>query len=491
MAWHHAWTRTSVAVVVGVLLGLLGGWAGVLLAGATTEHVGPLTIQTELAPSWGGHTQIELPPLGSVQLATHRGPVGLTATVESVDVTEATTWLTNAGAQGIQDQVAADVRSAAEHAVERSVVAALLGAFVVTAAVTRRRTSVVAGVVAVTLACAGTGLVAVRTWDADAIREPTFTGALTNAPRVVADLSAIPDNLDRYGTELAGLVDNVAALSGTLNNLPINPDASGTVKVLHVSDIHLAVQAWPLIREVAAQYHVDVIVDTGDVADHGTAAENAALAGIGGLGVPYLFVKGNHDSAVTVAKVASFPNATVLDDSRKTVAGLTFAGAGDPRLTPDKSTRDDSSVGDTEVIASATTLATYVASQPGVDVVLFHDPQAAGVLDGTAPTLLFGHLHVRSTWLGDKGSRIFVQGSTGGAGLRALQGERPTPVMLSVLYFDRATGKVTAFDDITLGGLGTTSAQVQRHTVRADGTTSVDQTPADVVVPTTSTPVPQ
>jgi len=98
---------------------------------------------------------------------------------------------------------------------------------------------------------------------------------------------------------------------------------------------------------------------------------------------------------------------------------------------------------------------------------------------------------VRSTWLGDKGSRIFVQGSTGGAGLRALQGERPTPVMLSVLYFDRATGKVTAFDDITLGGLGTTSAQVQRHTVRADGTTSVDQTPADVVVPTTSTPVPQ
>ena len=56
-----------------------------------------------------------------------------------------------------------------------------------------------------------------------------------------------------------------------------------------------------------------------------------------------------------------------------------------------------------------------------------------------------------------------VQGSTGGAGLRALEGEEPTPVTLSVLYLDPETRELVAWDDITLGGLGLTSAEIQRH----------------------------
>ena len=198
--------------------------------------------------------------------------------------------------------------------------------------------------------------------------------------------------------------------------------------MLHISDIHLAIQAWPIVKEVAKQYHVAFIVDTGDLADHGTPAENQALAPIGDLGVPYVYVKGNHDSASTVADVASLPNTTVLDDTLTTIDGITVAGAGDPRLTPDKLTRSDSPAGDVAVINAAVQLADYVAAHPGVELVMFHDPHGAAELDGYAPTLLFGHLHQQYTWLGQKGSRIFVQGSTGGAGLRALQGETPTPV---------------------------------------------------------------
>jgi hypothetical protein len=39
----------------------------------------------------------------------------------------------------------------------------------------------------------------------------------------------------------------------------------------------------------------------------------------------------------------------------------------------------------------------------------------------------------------------------------------------SVLYFDRATHALQAWDDITLGGLGLQSASVERH-VRPDDT---------------------
>ncbi|MFC5946456.1 metallophosphoesterase, partial [Micromonospora harpali] len=77
--------------------------------------------------------------------------------------------------------------------------------------------------------------------------------------------------------------------------------------------------------------------------------------------------------------------------------------------------------------------------------------------------VLAGHSHERSTELLPSGTRVLVQGSTGGAGLRALEHDEPTPVAASVLYFDRHTRRLRAWDDITLGGLGEQSAQIQRH----------------------------
>jgi hypothetical protein len=58
-----------------------------------------------------------------------------------------------------------------------------------------------------------------------------------------------------------------------------------------------------------------------------------------------------------------------------------------------------------------------------------------------------------------------VQGSTGGAGLRALRGEDPTPVTLTVLYLDRADQQLQAYDDITLGGVGASDARISRTVV--------------------------
>ena len=76
--------------------------------------------------------------------------------------------------------------------------------------------------------------------------------------------------------------------------------------------------------------------------------------------------------------------------------------------------------------------------------------------------MLAGHVHERQEDdLGDS-TQLLVQGSTGGAGLRALESEDPTPLTFSVLYFDRGTHLLTARDEFTLGGLGTASAEVNR-----------------------------
>ncbi|MYS73108.1 hypothetical protein GTY88_22235, partial [Streptomyces sp. SID5926] len=56
-----------------------------------------------------------------------------------------------------------------------------------------------------------------------------------------------------------------------------------------------------------------------------------------------------------------------------------------------------------------------------------------------------------------------VEGSTGGSGLRAVEGKYPDPIQASILYFDRDTRRLQAWDEIELGGLGLTTAEVSRH----------------------------
>jgi predicted phosphodiesterase len=251
-------------------------------------------------------------------------------------------------------------------------------------------------------------------------------------------------------------------------------------RVLHVSDLHLNPAAWPIMRTVVEQYDVDVIVDTGDITDWGTGTESELYVGsIRLLRVPYVYVRGNHDSeSVTQAAVAAAPNAVVLDDDVVPVAGLTFAGIGDPRFTPDQRTdphtEDAAEVRQQAVVDSGAELAATIRSSgEPVDVAAVHDPLATGPLDGLAPLVLAGHTHERRVGPmfppaeGEEEPEpeqtlMMVQGSTGGAGLRGLEGETPEPLALSVLYFDQER-QLVAYDDITVGGHGLSEAAVQRH----------------------------
>ena len=102
---------------------------------------------------------------------------------------------------------------------------------------------------------------------------------------------------------------------------------------------------------------------------------------------------------------------------------------------------------------------------PKIDVVMVHDPVEGEPLDGIVPLVLAGHVHKRSVEHLKLGTTLFIQGSTGGAGLRALDNGPPTPLEASVLYFSRTTHELQAYDDITVGGLGLTSVSVERHIV--------------------------
>ncbi len=322
------------------------------------------------------------------------------------------------------------------------------------------------GAVSASVVLAG-GAVAAATWNPKAINQPEYDGLLASAPGVVGDARSIVSNFAKYEDQLGRLVTNVSRLYDVTSTLPAyRPDPS-TLRVLFVSDLHLNPAAWDVIRSVAKQFDVEMIVDTGDLTDHGSAPENTYVDQIATLGVPYVWVRGNHDSAITQSEVARQPNAVVLDSTNPVeVGGLRLLGVGDPRFTPDKDTRDQEAPASVSQVGLE--MASALRAQPAnakVDVAMVHDGAAATEMDGTVPLVLSGHYHRREQHLLPDGTLSFFQGSTGASGLRGLEHEKPTPVRLSVLYFDRDTRDLQAWDDITLGGLGLVSAKIERRLV--------------------------
>ena len=457
----RAGLRPARHVVLLLVLGLLGGWLGLTVAGTVHHEVGPLTTSMTVVPAWGGGTVVEVPPLGELEVDTHPGPFGLRARLDGVDVEEARTLVTRPDLlTGLKPEAVDDLGWAVAMAALRGVLAAVVGAAVLVGLATRRVRSALVGAGGVVVAASCSVVLVVTGWNSAALAEPRYTGLLTSAPSVVGSAETIVTDFSRYGDQLAQIVRNVSGLYTATSSLPLLPQ-DDVVKVLHVSDLHLAPQAWDVIRTVSEQYDVDVVVDSGDITDHGTRPENRYVEEVRHLPTPYVWVRGNHDSDVTERAMRRLTNVVVLDGRPREVAGLRFLGAGDPTFTPDKSRTD----GPEEVTLSTERLADRAELLGDVDVLVLHDPTDASALDGAAPVALFGHKHYRHVERGEEGTWLMTQGSTGGSGLRALEPEEPAEIMLSVLYVDRATGALRAYDDIRLGGLGSASARIERQVV--------------------------
>ncbi|MEV0850622.1 metallophosphoesterase [Streptomyces sp. NPDC049954] len=456
------WGRAAglVAVV------LCGAWLGLLVVGGVRAPVGPMDTRMTLRPSLTGGTKVDVSPLGALELRSHTAPVRLDVDVDRLDPVRARALVEHPERlSGLQGEVAEDVTRAALDLALRSGAAVVLGACVLGLAVYRRpRPALAAGGLALSLLLAAGGT-AWATWNPKSVLEPKFSGLLSSAPSVVGNARSIVSEFDVYQKELARLVANVTKLYDATSTLPAYQPDPSTMRVLHVSDIHLNPASWHIVASLVEQYDIDVIIDSGDTMDHGSAAENGFLDPVEDLGAPYVWVRGNHDSATTQRYLAKLGNTHVLDDGRAvTVAGLRIAGIGDPQFTPDRSApaggkEAEQAAGDR--LASA--LRHQRAAGTPVDVAVAHDPNAARRTDGAVPLVLAGHLHHRESEVMEQGTRLRIEGSTGGSGLRAVEDGEPDPVQASVLYLDRDTRHLQAWDEITLGGLGLSTAEVTRH----------------------------
>ncbi|MFJ1913221.1 metallophosphoesterase [Streptomyces sp. NPDC088147] len=459
---------------------LLGAWLGLLIVGSVRTPVGPMDTKMTLRPSLTGGTKINVSPLGALELSTHTAPIRLDVDVDQLDPVRSQALVEHPERlSGLQGEVSHDVMDGTTELAVRSVVAVVSGATALGLAVYRRpRRALTAGGLALAL-LAASGVGAYATWNPKSVLEPRFSGLLSSAPQVVGSARSIVNDFDVYQKELARLVTNVTKLYDAASTLPTFQPDPATLRVLHVSDIHLNPAAWHIIGSLVEQYGIGVIIDSGDTMDHGASAENTFLDPIADLDVPYVWVRGNHDSRGTQEYLRRMKNVRVLDEGRAvTVGGVRVAGSGDPQFTPDRSVEAQ---GDPAERMTGIRLASALRDQrragTPVDIAVAHNPVAARETDGLVPLALSGHIHHRETEMLPHGTRLKIEGSTGGGGLRAVQNDSPEKVQMSVLYLDRTTKRLQAWDEITLGGLGLTTAEVSRHLPQEVGTPGADASP--------------
>ena len=229
--------------------------------------------------------------------------------------------------------------------------------------------------------------------------------------------------------QLAELVGNVAALYEAAQGLP-ESTRRRTIEILHVSDIHLNPQAFDVMRELVDRSTRAAILDTGDITDWGTEPE-AQLVDRSrrsgplrlGAGQPRLDADASGRRRPAQRRRARWRRrrrrrASGVGHRRSPLHAGQGPAGGSPMSSRRRPRRSRPRCGPLRV----------VGLEDEADVALVHDARAAADLGGKVRPRPLGPHPPRPGGPIGRVTRLLVEGSTGGAGLRGLQQDEPVPL---------------------------------------------------------------
>lgn len=430
------------AVIVAVALGTFA----FSLSAQSRAMIGPVTIGVKLAPALDGQTTLEFPPFGRVIADTHAGPLSATARLDEVDLQQ----LQELAATGELpassiEKWAGSLRWLVGRAALVGLAVGLFTACGVAWLLTHSwRATMSAAILVIALPGFALGM-SWQTFDEQAFTEPTFEGALTYAPGAFALVQQKVSDIRNLQQEAGELAADLAGYYGSAQSIAPGGTLPDTVRVLHVSDLHLDPVGLQLTIDLANAYDVAFVIDSGDMAYLGSDQEGV-LAAAQLSARPYIFVPGNHDSGTVVSNLAALPNVTVLDgETTVTAPGIVVLGVGDP-LGDDLEYEPDAEASR----RAGEEFAEMFADTP-IDVAVVHAPAAGTAFDGTVPLVLSGHTHTPSLKVGDT---VFENaGTTGGVHFSDLTSDPHIPNSASILYFSASEpGRLVAIDQIEVFG---------------------------------------
>jgi predicted phosphodiesterase len=423
------------AQVVGpILIGVAGAAIALQAFAKTTVDAGPFQVQLE-ADFGRSVTDISLPPLGRLRADTHGAPLHLRASLKEVDVEELQREL-RGGIDLVAGEVEQNILAAAGRFAGFVVLVGVAGAAALGLVAFQNRwiavlRATLAGLLAVVLSVGFTAI----GFDASAFQAPSYTGSLRLVPQLFGPVQGAIERVGYFRDELRRVVAGAARAYAAVESNPLG--RGDEIRVLHISDIHLSTLGFGFAHELARSFDVDFVIDTGDTTSFGAPNEEFILPEITRFKLPYVWIRGNHDSAAFQDVVARLDGTVVLDGDTADVDGFTIYGLGHPYFNEQRGTP----VGDEDVVALVEAAAVRVAEDVSalpepLDIVLVHDDRMAAGVAGKVPLVLSGHFHNNRDEVID-GTLFLRVGSTGGASPTGFTAEGDVPFSAEVLYFRR------------------------------------------------------
>lgn len=444
-------SRTALTWVLAVVLALVF----VQIFSPARFRLGALQIDVRASLSLRGETVAAIPPFGEVWAETHSAPLRIIATLSGFDYeTLGRELQTVQNREDFVRRISANWEALAWRFGLRLIALGLLGGLCslllvhdISGGSGQPGQRVLRRVIgAVTRAGAGGVAVAVllaltaATYNPDAFKRPRYVGMIQAAPWVINVIDQGLDHVDQVGRNLQAISGNLAGVFDSVDQIDGVGTEQADLKVLHVSDLHNNPAGLDFALQVARSFNVDLIIDTGDLTDYGTAIEASAVDRLRNLSMPYVFIPGNHDSPEVVRYLRGLRNVIVADGRLVNVKGLSIYGLGDPA----------SHTG--EIVAptadyerQASQLAEAIRSLSNLpDIVAVHNDVSAQDVRGVLPVILHGHDHRAS--VSQTGNTVEVDaGTTGAAGIRGLQSSEPVPYSVALLHFTRTEGSSPAY----------------------------------------------
>lgn len=444
-------------IVASIVLGVLVAVAGVGVLPAPRGSVGPAEISLGLAAGTEG-TTLGLPPFGNVRADTHRVPFDVKVDLVEVEVEPLARSVTSQRGRDLLGRVVAtDLRTLAIRAsIQLALMLVALAAAIAALLLGRHLVPILLTSVTA-FAVLAIGLVSIMvTFDVSAFEEPRYSGSLTRAREVVNAVTESGEILDEARSRFDIASERLSDLISLLAVADANPLEAETI-VLHVSDIHANPIGFAIVKQLARRFDVDAVIDTGDLAasflDTGGISrvidpvDRMVGREVAEVGVPYLYVPGNHDSPELRRVMAEVRNVSYLGGTPATIGALEVMGWPDPTFarTPiPESEKSEQRRSQADDVAAR-------VNEEDPDILAVHDVVLASESFGAVPLVLAGHVHESSETV-EEGTRVLTVGSTGATGLKSLTVEADLRYEAQVLYFD-AEGLI-AVDHLALEDLG-------------------------------------
>ena len=365
------------ALLLAAGIGVVGAWLGLAVAGRSSITAGPFRVGVGVQFG-SGLTEVELPPLGHLTADTHTAPLRLTFSLQDVRAGQLSDLVRSGGVDEVVTSMQQGLASRLVALALRALGVALLGALVLAVLVYRTRWRLIAVALSAALVATGGSELATRmTYQVSAFQRPAFSGSLVLAQQLIGPVRTAADRLEAFREELGAVVTGAARVYASIPATPIG--APDEIRVLHISDIHDSPLGIEYAQRLAAAFDVGFVLDTGDLTSFGLPPEELILNAIPEFHVPYVFVRGNHDSHALQDEMQRIPNAIVLDGAAREIDGITVYGLGDPEFTPNK----NSILSDEQFAAAVRAAGAVVGTEISIlprppDIIAVHDDRRAG-----------------------------------------------------------------------------------------------------------------